>query len=113
MPEVQGKNATTQEWYISNALDKLKLRYIFQYELFGGRNIRGGVIIDWLVFNPMGEPWEYFGEHWHTGALGADDRLRLAIVENYFGKRVKVIFGDEAATQEDATRAVRREARSA
>ncbi|MHC4736071.1 MAG: hypothetical protein ACYTDW_16670, partial [Planctomycetota bacterium] len=43
---VQGKQPGSRpEWWISKALDRYKINYIFQYEVFGG-NQRGGLIID-------------------------------------------------------------------
>jgi hypothetical protein len=71
-----------EEWWISRALDRLKLSYTYQYPINGGRQ-RGGYLIDFLVHTvPLATIIEPIGNHWHTGELGADDKKRQADVEN-------------------------------
>lgn len=71
-----------QEWWISRALDRLKLSYTYQYPVNGGRQ-RGGYIIDFVVHTvPLWTMIEPIGNHWHTGELGADDKKRQADVED-------------------------------
>jgi hypothetical protein len=109
---VQGKLATAPEYKISEALTTLDVPFTFQYSLWGGNVVRGGVLIDWVIYNPMARPMEHYESHWHSGALGADDKLRLAKIAHYFGvPEVILIFGDEVdgeTPQEDVVEIVRR-----
>jgi len=62
------------EWWVAKGLDRLKLRYHYQYAVFGG-NVRGGYKIDFLVYTqPLYTMLEPMGDHWHTEQLAADDR---------------------------------------
>lgn len=71
-----------EEWWISRALDRLKLPYTYQYPVNGGRT-RGGYMIDFVVHTvPLATMIEPIGNHWHTGELGSDDKKRQADVEN-------------------------------
>jgi hypothetical protein len=80
---IQGQTPDSkEEWWISRALDRLKLPYTYQYPINGGRQ-RGGYLIDFLVHTvPLATIIEPIGNHWHTGELGADDKKRQADVEN-------------------------------
>jgi hypothetical protein len=80
---IQGQTPDSkEEWWISRALDRLKLSYTYQYPINGGRQ-RGGYLIDFLVHTvPLATIIEPIGNHWHTGELGADDKKRQADVEN-------------------------------
>lgn len=70
-----------EEWWISRALDRLKLPYTYQYPINGGR-ARGGYMVDFVVMTvPLATMIEPIGNHWHTGELGADDKKRQADVE--------------------------------
>jgi hypothetical protein len=106
-PVIQGNTAHSwNEVYVARALDKLKLQYTYQYQL-GFRGVRGDYAIDFVVYNPFPVPVEIYGEYWHTGQLGADDRLRQSIIENKFGRELVVIWGNESDSQEKADQIVR------
>lgn len=93
---VQGKTATIPEYKISIALDTLDYDYIFQYKLWGGQELRGGVVVDWVVNTPSPVPMEYDGAHWHTGEASIEDRFQRARVAKHFGvAEVTVITGLE------------------
>lgn len=79
---IQGQQPDSlQEWWISRALDRLKMSYTYQYPINGGR-ARGGYLVDFVVNTvPLATMIEPVGNHWHTGELGADDRKRQADVE--------------------------------
>lgn len=81
--QIQGQVPDSkQEWWVSKALDRLRLNYTYQYPVNGGR-ARGGYLIDFLVHTvPLATMVEPVGNHWHTGELGADDKKRQADVEN-------------------------------
>lgn len=71
-----------EEWWISRALDRMKIPYIYQYPINGGRT-RGGYMVDFVVQTiPLATMIEPKGNHWHTGELAKDDLKRQADVEN-------------------------------
>lgn len=70
------------EWAIAWALDQKRIEYAFQADMMGGRGMRGGVVIDFLL------P-EYTlcirvqGIHWHynqgSGVVNADNMQKAAL----------------------------------
>jgi hypothetical protein len=105
---VEGDKATTPEYYTALALERLRIPYEFQYILWGGSQVRGGVRVDFVAYAPFAIPIEVYGEYWHTGQLGADDRMRNARVANYFKHAVEIVWGKDATTFQDALAAVRK-----
>jgi len=99
---VAGTHASQYEYYVALALDKLKIDYTFQYSPWGFTGVRGQYIVDFLVYNPMPIPCEVFGEYWHLGMLGSDDKLRLAQIEQYFNQIPVIIWGRECDTYDKA-----------
>jgi len=82
LPDIQNKRPDSkEEVWVAMALDRLKMPYIYQFDLFGTGSERGSIKLDFLVLRPFSIDLEVQGEHWHTGQLGADDRLRKAIIE--------------------------------
>lgn len=109
LPAIQGKRPDSkEEVWVAQALDRLKLRYIFQYELITA-GLRGGIIIDFLVLSPFSIPIEIMGEYWHTGEMGADDKLRQAIIEQMIGNKVVNLWTLDLVDPETAYTIVRRE----
>jgi hypothetical protein len=97
------------EYNVALALDRLKMRYIYQYAPFGASGIRGQYVVDFLVLNPFSTPVEVFGEYWHTGQLGKEDKLRLHILANFFHRDVVTLWGRDTDTFEEALNVVRKE----
>lgn len=91
-----------QEVYFARALDKYKLPYYFQYVINERRGIRGAIIVDFVVTSPFYQPVEIFGRYWHEGELGADDRMKLILEQNYFNRETIVIWSDELPDQDAA-----------
>lgn len=79
---IQGQTPDSkEEWWISKALNRIKIPYTYQYPVNGGRT-RGGYLVDFVVNTvPLATMIEPVGNHWHTGELGADDKKRQADVE--------------------------------
>jgi hypothetical protein len=109
---IQGKPAgSVNEWNVSKALDSLKLAYTYQVPIFGGRSVRGGLVIDFLVYKPpLPVPVFVQGTYWHaeTGK-GKDDRFKIANMDiKTKGQYAPVveIFETECETIESATSAV-------
>lgn len=83
---IKGQNAgSKEEYYVSKALDYLQLRYSYQVPVMGGRNVRGGQVLDFLVYTPVRETIvDVRGVYWHTGAREDNlDILRVARKFNY------------------------------
>lgn len=101
--------ASKEEWRLAVAFTRYKLEYDYQVPFMGGRSVRGGMVVDFIVSNPFPIPVEMMGEYWHSGALGAGDRLRLAILMNIFDREPVEIWDYEVPTQDAADQVVRRE----
>lgn len=100
------------EYWLSRAMQKLGHRFIFQFRLLNLRNVRGAYVVDWLVLStvPLSTPVEFFGEYWHRGQMGSEDRFRLAVIENYFQGRanpVEIIWSADVQSQDDADSIIR------
>ena len=106
---VQGAKASNYEWRVALALDKLRLPYMFQFEVMGGRTKRGGLILDFLVLTvPLSTPLWVNGEYWHSGEQSSEDKLLQAIIGQYpdFAEPV-VLWGEQLQTEQDAYSAVK------
>lgn len=102
---VQGKAASAEEHRVAVALDKLHWPYEFQVGFFGGKSLRGGTVVDFLVFTIPSTPLYVDGEHWHKNAQSEKDNLvRKLLVASSHGslREIVVIYGSEVKTQEDA-----------
>ena len=106
--ELQGKLASANEYNVGVALQMAGFEYLFRVTYFGGRRIRGGVEVDFLVSAPMPTPLEVFGDYWHSGQFDDTDKLRLAILEKFFSRKVLIIWGNESESVEEARQAVRK-----
>src|SRR3990172_6333254 len=70
---VQNQDASSYELRVARALDKLGLRYIFQYRLFPELRGIGYSILDFLVSTvPLSTPLEANGDYWHQPMNNAD-----------------------------------------
>lgn len=104
---VHGKSATSNEYFVAAALDKLGIPFLFQVSYWGGRSLRGGQVLDFLVWNPLETPVQVFGEYWHSGLLGSKDRLKLAQLQMLFDTPIVILWGNETDSYQDALSAVR------
>lgn len=75
-----------------------------QTPILGGRNFRGGQVIDFVVNRPSPLPIEANGNYWHRNA----EIEYMATVEawNVYGVEPVIIWGSEAATPEMAYQVV-------
>lgn len=105
---IQGQEpGSKNEYYVAQALEKYKLEYMYQFLIrASSRQLRGAIVVDFLVFNPFGIPVQVYGEYWHSGERKSEDRLQEAYLQQYFGREVVVIFGTESDTREAAEAAV-------
>ena len=110
---IKGADATDIEWRVALALEKLKVPYIFQYQLAGGRTRRGGIVLDFLALtDPLSTPIDVRGEYWHQPKQRIDDDLGLALMQSRgnFAEPV-IIYGGELSTIEQAYSTVKRKLR--
>jgi len=101
---IQGQVAgSKEEARVAVALDYLKFEYKYQYQLFGGRNVRGGQVLDFLVLvAPKPVPLFVNGRYWHgTNQHGKEDELKLAAVEAIQGFDVPLVWWDDELTSVD------------
>jgi hypothetical protein len=106
---VQGQEpGSKEEWWVALALWKLQMPFSFQVPVMGGRDRKGGFIVDFVVYNPIAVPVEVFGNYWHEGDMGAGDSLRLALYRQYFGRETVIIWGSEAVDEDATLEVVRR-----
>lgn len=94
------------EYYVALALDKLQIDYIYQYILSGGRGVRGGQVIDFVVYIPVATPVYVQGEYWHNEKTESEDLLKQADAENWFKTTPILLWGDETDTREKAYQTV-------
>ena len=110
---IQGADATDIEWRVAMALEKLKIPYMFQFELMGGRSTRGGIVLDFLALtDPLSTPIDVRGEFWHGARQRVDDDLALAVMmsKGSFAEPV-ILYGGELQSEEQAFATVKRELR--
>jgi hypothetical protein len=105
------KKATSNEFFVAQALTEQKLEFEFQMSIAGGRGMAFGIVLDFLVMTmPQPTPVWVHGEHWHQGAKRAKDLADMQRVEAYgqgaYAKGVE-IWGNESSTIELARLAVR------
>jgi hypothetical protein len=112
---VQNSIANIPEYKITIAIETLGYDYWFQKWLWGGSRLRGGVIVDWVVFTPLPTPLEYDGTYWHTGEASEEDKLqRIRVAEYYNVPEVIVITSlevDSDTEQDEVLRVVREKLR--
>ena len=95
------------EWFVSLALDKLEIDYMFQVSIGGGRGTRGGQVIDFLVFIPKATPVFVQGAYWHSGKTENEDILKQAFAEAYYNVKPILLAENETDTKEKALQVVR------
>ena len=77
--------------------------------LFGGRSVRGGYVIDFVVdVNGETMPLEVQSLRWHQGKYAREEAMREARVEQFFGTEIRYVWEDELTSKEDAIIAVRK-----
>ena len=107
---VQGKSASDIELRVAISLTKFKWEYTFQYGVLGGRQRRGGTVIDFLVQTvPLPTPLYVMGEYWHGSKQAQKDELMMALLSSAFHGTMnepEVLNGADLQTQEQSDEAV-------
>lgn len=108
---VAGMRASSNEYYVSLALDSIPLGYLFQYPLLGGRGRLGGGVLDFLVLTePKRSALYVHGDYWHRDNAEAFRILsRLpASFRTELNWPPVILWGEETSTPELALMAVRK-----
>jgi len=100
-----------EEARVSVALDKLGYEYYYQYQLFGGRNVRGGQVIDFIVLVPPKPiPIYVQGRYWHSNKMAPEDQLKIAMVDQVEWLDTPTLwYDDELTSVQDAINLCRRD----
>lgn len=79
-----------EEFWVYLALERLKLKYIFQYQAMGGRSVRGGQVIDfWVLTDPLPTPLYVQGMIWHyTAEKRQQSLLNIEILKRVMSGRI-------------------------
>jgi len=94
------------EYLFAQALLAEGKRFWFQYSVRGGHGLKGGIILDFLVYDPFRIGIEIIGGYWHRET--SEERFRDAIVEQFLGRELIKRPDTEIDTYDKARRAVKR-----
>lgn len=106
---IQGRiPGSKEEWWVSRALDRLRRRYRYQVPVMGGRRLRGGQVLDFLIEDPpLDLPLQVMGEYWHKGQLDPNERFNLAMIAHAFGREPEILWAGQVQDEEETFVAVR------
>lgn len=86
---------TTLEGVAMDFLERKRITYVFQQSVFGGRRLRFGQVLDFVIDQGSSVlVWETNGRYWHTrpGKEKGDEAQRLALMgTKIWGKRVSAV----------------------
>lgn len=106
------RRASEYEYYVALALEKLDLEFRFQVKFQGGRGVKGGFILDFLIFTvPLPTPMWVMGEYWHRGKQRAIDLYQQVKLDSLFRGQMNIaviLFGEDLQTEDQAYRTVKR-----
>jgi hypothetical protein len=79
-----------EEYWCALALYKLKLDFVFQKHVMGGRSGRGGQVVDfWVYTAPLPTPIYIQGDYWHyANGRGYQSQLNIAKLKAYYGASI-------------------------
>jgi len=102
-----------EEYWVALALYKLKLDFVFQRSVLGGRSVRGGHVVDfWVYTTPKPTIIMVEGDYWHYIALRTYETiLAVAELEAYYSGEINgvvEILTSEIPTPDIALQIVRR-----
>lgn len=85
------KAGSSYEWFIARALWALGwMNFDYQVPLFGGRSVRGGIVVDFIVpTRPAQTVISVIGEYWHRNT--DEDAMEDMRVKDYMGMGVRVL----------------------
>jgi hypothetical protein len=97
-----------EEWRVAVALSRYEIPFYYQFEIEGGRRVRGGQVIDFYTPDTL-PAWLIYvqGQYWH--GRETERQLNIAKAEQSFGGHAKVIeiWDYDIPTLEDALRVIK------
>lgn len=99
---IKGQPAgSKEEYFVAQGLNKLGLKYSYQVPVMGGRNVRGGQVLDFLVYTPGKYTIvDVRGTYWHTGAR--EDSLDILRVTRNYGWELLVAWDTDVPDEATA-----------
>lgn len=101
---------SSYEWRVAVSLWKYKWAFEYQVSYFGGRSLRGGQVIDFLVLTvPLPTPLYVYGEYWHSSVQSEKDKLQRALLTNYLHGQIAepvILYGAALHSQETTDEAI-------
>jgi hypothetical protein len=106
---IQGKMpGSYEEWRVAQALEFYGIEYSFQVPLRGGRQIRGGMVLDFLVERPPESiPMPVHGRYWHHSI--EEERMYIEALRSIYGVEPVILWDDELGSIDEAKKVLRRE----
>ena len=98
---------SVNEYNFAIALQLEEIRFLYQFQLFGGHRMAGGVAVDFLVWAPFTIPVEIVGRYWHQNI--SKERYRKAIIQAYFTHDVVEVTEEQSETVGAARSFIKRE----
>ncbi len=106
------KPDSVQEWRFAQGLLTLKLYFQYQVPVAGGRMIRGGQIVDFLVYaTALPTPVFIWGEYYHNESKRTEDMLKVMMLRQEMGKQIAdpvIILASELPSVDVAISVIRR-----
>lgn len=110
---IQGRMPDSkEEYWVAKALYRYQIPFHYQWEIYGGTTRRGGLVVDFVVWNPMMTPLLVYGNYWHKNELDGGDKTRIIAIAQYFNigaENIPILWAGNSTTEEDVFNFVRRE----
>jgi len=100
-----------EEWRVAKALWTLDVEFQYQKTIRGGTLLRGGQVLDFLLFVPFAQPAQVYGEYWHKGEISNEERLKLSVIEQEYGREAYIWWGKDLEDDEEALATVKKDLR--
>jgi hypothetical protein len=106
---IQGRQAgSREEWRLAMALNERRIPFRYQVSVYGGRRVRGGQVIDFVVFMPYAQPVQVYGAYYHRNYQSGEEAFAVRRIEQLYHRPVVIIWDYELESIEEARQAVRR-----
>lgn len=92
---------STEEWRVYLSLIKYGIEFEYQYPVYGGSLVQGGMLIDFYLKFPFDNALEIFGTHWHNKRTERKDELKIARLTEIFRRIPYIVYDYEIPTQKD------------
>jgi hypothetical protein len=104
---IQGKvPGSIQEVWVAWAFVTLREPFQYQVVLYGGKQVRGGQVLDFLLTR-FNIPVPVFGDRWHS-LRTAEDAYNLSVLETLYGVPPVILWGHELTSPEATLATVRK-----